>query len=439
VLRHNPLEAWSQQHFEQPIVTMRTVVGRVALISDPSAIRRVLLDNTDNYRKDPLQRSVLSAGLNEGLLAAEVEQWRRQRRALAPIFSRKSVIGFAPVMIDAANELLERWRVRSGEIVDVAAEATRVAIRVLEQTIFSDGLGRDPDEVRRAMAVYFTTLGRIDPLDLFGLPDFIPRPTRIRVRPTLRYFDAAMDEIIARRKRLLAEGAAPLAPDILTLLLQANDPETGIGMSEAEVRGNILTFIAAGQETTANAITWSLFLLSQSPDWRERVADEARRVLCGPPTQLYDQLNETRAVVEEAIRLYPPISAMSRISLGPDELAGQAIGPGTLVVIAPYVLHRHRRLWQQPDVFDPNRFLGEARSNISRFAYLPFGIGPRTCIGQAFALQEATLVVASVIRDFSLEVAAGHQVWPVLQVTLRPRNGMPMIVRQKPRVRSLAS
>jgi cytochrome P450 len=278
------------------------------------------------------------------------------------------------------------------------------------------------------MRSYFDTIGQIDPFDLLNLPDMIPRFTRWKVRPALRFFESAVDDIIARRRRRLTQEPASVQRDILTLLLEAQDSETGRGLSEAEVKSNIITFIAAGHETTANALAWSLFLLSQSPEWSERVAAEARREL-GPGHAregVVDRLVETRAVVEEAIRLYPPLAAISREAIAADELAGETIAAGTTVVIAPYVLHRHRRLWDDPDLFDPTRFLPPAREAIDRYAYLPFGAGPRICIGATFALQEATLVLATVMRRFRLQVAPGFAVWPLQRVTLRPRGGLPM-------------
>jgi cytochrome P450 len=431
VLQKNPIECWAEEHFEQPVVTASRAIGHVLVINDPGAIRRVLLDNATNYRKDTLQQRVLSAGLANGLLSAEDEQWRVQRRTLAPLFSRKTVTSFAPAMRQAGNALVERWRLRGeGSRIDVAAEMTRVTLDVLERTIFSDGLGCNADELRAAMAIYFETIGRIDPLDLFGVPAFVPRIGRLRARSTLRFFDAAIDEIIATRRRRMAQGAGSVPNDILSLLLGALDPATGRAMTEAEVRSNILTFIAAGHETTANCLSWSLFLLSQSAEWREHVAAEARREIDGPMAGIADRLVVTRAVVEESIRLYPPIAAISRMAIGRDELAGVAVRRGSMVVIAPYVLHRHRRLWRDPDHFDPGRFLGDARMRIDRFAYLPFGVGMRTCIGSAFALQEATLVLATIMRHFALEMAPGHAVWPLLRVTLRPAGGLPMTVRR---------
>jgi cytochrome P450 len=201
-------------------------------------------------------------------------------------------------------------------------------------------------------------------------------------------------------------------------------------MSEAEVRSNILTFISAGHETTANALTWTLFLLGQSPEWLARVEQEVERVGT-PAADTIERLVETRAAIEEAIRLYPPIAAISRVAIDADELGGEMIRRGTMVVIAPYVLHRHRLLWNDPEVFDPSRFLPEARNKIDRFAYLPFGAGPRTCIGSTFALQEATLVLATITKHFRLQLALGHSVEPLLRVTLRPNGGLPMLIRCK--------
>ena len=431
VLAENPLEAWTKAHFEQPIVMGGLSIGRVAVVSDPAAIRHVLMVNAGNYQKDWLQRRVLSAGLTGGLLTAEGQQWRTQRRALAPLFARKGVMNFSLPMIDAANGLVERLSQREGHVVDMTVEATRVTLEVLERTIFSDGFGRDPEEIRMAMKSYFEAIGRIDPFDMLGVPDVVPRPRRWKLRPMLRLFETTIDTIIAVRREKIAEDPNDAPRDILTFLLEAADPETGKGLSEEEIRANILTFIAAGHETTANCVTWTLFLLSQSRQWCERVQAEADRELDGAVDSIADRLIETRAVIEESNRLYPPITAISRAARGPDELAGRAIKRGTMVVVAPYVLHRHRALWSKPNNFDPNRFLGSAREKIDRFAYLPFGVGPRICIGATFAMQEASIVTATLMRHFTFELAPGHAAWPVQKVTLRPKGGLPMIVRRR--------
>jgi cytochrome P450 len=405
-------------------------VGRVAVISDPGAIRRVLMVNVDNYQKDWLQRRVLSGALANGLLSVEADQWKLQRRALAPLFNLRTVHGFTTAMLETADAAVERFSRREGEVVDVADEATRITVDVLERTIFSDGFGRNPDDIRAAMTAYFNTVGRIDPLDILGVPSIVPRPRRWKLRPTLKFFEETIDEIIAFRQRRLAADPTSVPRDILTLLLEARDPDSGKALSDVEVRANILTFIAAGQETTANCITWTLYLLSQSHEWRERVQAEADNEW-GSLDSLAERLVVTRAVIDETNRLYPPITAISRSALDCDELAGETIKPGTLIVIAPYVLHRHRALWTRPNAFDPNRFFGKARESIDRFAYLPFGVGPRICIGATFAIQEASIMVATIMRHFTLEMVSGSTPWPVQKVTLRPKGGLPMIVRRR--------
>jgi len=270
-LWRNPLEIWSNAHFEHPVLIGRTVLGLRAVVSDPAGVRRVLLDNATNYRKDALQLRVLRPGLGSGLLTVDGEGWRAQRRAVAPLFSPRQVADFAPAMHRVARALVERIGVgRDGRPVEASEEMGRTALEVLEQTLFSQGLARGASEFQRAVAAYFNTIGRLDPLDLLGAPKFLPRLGRLRGREALAFFASAVDDIISARKRLIDSGAS--APsDLLTLLLRALDPETGRGMSLDDVRANIVTFISAGHETTANALTWTLFLLSQSPVWRERV------------------------------------------------------------------------------------------------------------------------------------------------------------------------
>jgi cytochrome P450 len=430
-LRRNPLECWSADFFQEPIAKVRLPFTQAFLVHDPDAIKRVLMDNAANYRKDTIQRRILSSGLSDGLLSVEGDRWEVQRRALAPIFSRRTVASFTAPMLAAAIELAEKWRrMGAGATIDVAAEMTLVTLNVLALTIFSDGIGGDLDDFRTAMNAYFGVIGRIGALDLFGVPKFVPRPGHRRLLRTMSYFERVIDNIIDARRERLAANPESVPNDLLTLLLRSLDPSTGRRLELREVRSNILTFLSAGHETTANTLAWSMFLLSQSPEWRSRVADEAERELLKPVDALADRLIETRAVVEEALRLYPPIAALSRQAIEKDRLGHMVVGPRSIMVISPYVLHRHRRLWSDPDAFDPTRFLPEHRSNIPRFAYLPFGIGPRTCIGSSFALQEATIVLAVLTRSFDLRLSPQAEVWPVQRITLRPANGLPMQIEK---------
>lgn len=423
-LRRNPIETWTKAHFERPILSGRGLLGIGAVVSHPPSIRRVLVDNAANYRKDALQKRVLAPGLHDGLLTVEGEAWRLQRRTIAPIFTPRVVAGFSAPMMTAAQALVERWsRLRSGRVLEVQAHMHRVTLDILGQTIFSGGLERDPDEFMAAMAHFFATVGTLDPADLLDFPDWVPRLARLRSRSSIAFFETAVEAIVSRRKALLASGAA--APDdLLTLLLRASDPQTGVGLSDEEVGANIVTFIGAGHETTANALTWSLFLLALAPEWQARLAREAEEVLDGPVADIAERLVETKAVIEEAMRLYPPVASLSREAIGPDDLCGRRIRKGALIIVSPYVLHRHETLWDQPGAFDPSRFLPGARERIDRFAYLPFGVGPRVCIGASFALQEAAIVLASIMRRFEMRPVPGFEVVPQQRITLRPANGM---------------
>jgi cytochrome P450 len=279
----NPLEVWTHAHFRAADGDREPGYRPGDRGQCTGRGSRVSLDNAANYQKDTLQRRMMSATLGNGLLTAEGEQWRIQRRALASMFARRTVISFAPAMAQAVVSLVGCWhRHGDGAVRDIATDVTLLTLDVLERPIFSEGLGGDPEEVRTAMRSYFDIIGRIEPSDLLGLPDFVPRLGRMKARPALQFFDQAVDTIIATRRRRLAEDPSSMPDDILTLVLKTQDPESGQAMSEAKVRANIITFIAAGHETIANTISWSLFLLSQSPRWQERRGSRARDRRAGP-------------------------------------------------------------------------------------------------------------------------------------------------------------
>jgi cytochrome P450 len=269
-------------------------------------------------------------------------------------------------------------------------------------------------------------------------PDFVPRLTRLGVRPVLRAFNQALSAAIAERRRSLA--AEPNAPrDMLGAMLAAVDPETGDRLTETEVKDNVMTFIFGGQETTSSALTWSIYLLSQSSEWRERVVAEADRLIDGSAANAIERLVQTRAVVEEALRLYPPVIGITRTARHRTELAGRTIERGTMVIISPYVVHRHRLLWCDPDLFDPTRFLPGRSKAIERYTYLPFGVGLRVCIGAALAVQETTLIVATLMKHFVLDLEPDQSVWPVIDFTMKPRGGLRMTVTRRQRAGFLAA
>lgn len=430
-LRRNPIEIWTRAHYERQVLVGRTIFGHRAVVSDPAGVRRIFIDNVANYRKDDLQLRILRPGLGNGLLTADGEDWRTQRRSLAALFTPRQVAAFAEAMAEATRAGVERLRKRCEHRLDMSEEMARLTLEILEHTLFSSGLGRDAGEFQQAVTRYFETVGRIDLFDLIGLPQFLPRLGRRKGRATIEWFGRAVEDIIGARRKLIAEGGS--APrDLLTLLLEAQDPETGRGMPEEDLRANIVTFIGAGHETTANALTWTFYLLSQAPDWRARVEAETDAQLhAGAMETLSERMPVTKAVLEEALRLYPPAGILTRTAVDADEIGGKAIRAGTLVTVSPFLLHRHRTLWEDPDDFDPNRFLGDRRDRIDRFAYIPFGAGPRVCIGMGFALQEAVIVIAHLAKAFRFDLAEGHLVRPIQRITLRPQGGMPMTMQTR--------
>jgi cytochrome P450 len=361
--------------------------------------------------------------------------WRRQRRLLAPLFTPRAVAGYKPAIAQSAQWLVERWsRQRPQRVIDVASEFSRVTLDVLERTIFPQGLGRDPSQFIHAVTHYFEAAGRVDPLDLLRLPEWLPRLGRARAKPALAFFGDAVQAMIDKQRAALAADATPSdQPNLLSALLCAADSETGAGLSEEEIRANILTFIGAGHETTANALTWTAYLLGTHPQWRARAQAEADALLAHSNEPSPEDAPILRAVLEESMRLYPPAATLTRDAIAADVICGQRIRAGTRMVVSPWLVQRHKKLWTDADLFDPSRFLPGAREKIDRFAFLPFGAGPRICIGMGFAMQEAVILLAHILHSFQLDPLPGHRPQPVQRVTLRPAGGMPMVLNIRPR------
>jgi cytochrome P450 len=428
-LRANSITAWRQDAYEEPYVADRNQLGGFVLLSDPELIRRVLIDNAANYPKDALQLEKLTPAVGRGLLTADGDAWRLQRRTVAPLFQPQSVERYLAPMAASVEETLARWaqHAQTGAVIDVAHEMTNLTYDIISRTVFSHEIETPPEVMGEAITTYFDALGRIDLWDVLPLPRWLPRPAFIRAKPAQKIFREEVRRLLARRHARIAAGEA-VPDDLVTRLMNARDPETGDALSDVIIHDNLVTFIGAGHETTANALTWTLFLLSQFPGADARMAAEAKRVPRdrAPGEGELAGMNATRMILEESMRLYPPVPFMSREAIGPDRLGDAAVVPGTRIIIAPWVLHRHRKLWSDPDLFLPERFAPERRNSIPRFAYLPFGAGARICVGMTFAMQEAMLALAMIARRFRVTLAAGATVMPFARMTLRPLNGLPM-------------
>jgi cytochrome P450 len=423
----NPVSLWTREHFEKPFVRRMSTIGPMMTVSEPETIRRVLLDNAANYRKDALQMRVLRPLFGNGILTAEGENWRRLRRITAPLFVPRAVAGHADGMDAASRGFVRDWTgAHAGTVAPVSEAMAELTLAVLARTLFAEGLGRDGAAIRQAITRYLDTVGRLDPLDLLNFPDWVPRLRRRRGRAAMATLSGIVDGIVAERRR---SGARP--GDLTDALLQARDPETGEGLDDGEIRDTLLTFLAAGHETTANALSWTAMLLALHPSVREACEAEVARIDASGATGAIaaEALVLVRAVIEEAMRLYPPAAVITREAVADDDTPVGPIPAGTIVVISPWVLHRHRRLWDEPERFRPERFLPENRGDIRRFSYIPFGAGPRVCIGAGFALQEAVLALAAILRCARLDLPPGMAPpMPVQRITLRPENGLPMQV-----------
>jgi len=426
-LRANAITAWRAEAYEDSYIVGRNRLGGFVLLNDPDLIRYVLIDNAANYPKDDLQLEKLTPAVGRGLLTSEEESWRLQRRTVAPLFQPAGVASYLAAMAISVDEMLARWDRQVGATVDVAREMTRLTYDIISRTVFSNEIETPPDVMGEAITTYFEALGRIDLWDVLPLPRWLPRPAFIKAKPAQKIFRDEVLRLFERRRARIAAGES-VPDDLVTRLINARDPETGAPLSDAVVHDNLVTFIGAGHETTANALTWTLFLLSEFPQADARVAAEATDA---PDAEALARLADTRMILEEAMRLYPPVPFMSREARSRDQIGEVTVAAGTRIIIAPWVLHRHRKLWPDADMFAPERFAPQNRGRIPRFAYLPFGAGPRICVGATFAMQEALLALTMIARRFRLTLAEGAEVMPFARMTLRPMHGLPMRVEKR--------
>jgi cytochrome P450 len=426
-LRRSPIETWGQRAYEEDIVQGRFLGHGSFILNTPDAIRHVLVDNYENYTRTPAGIRVLRPVLGEGLLIAEGRAWKHQRRTLAPAFTPRAVAPLAPHMIAATDETIAKLQGSCGAPVDLREAMQRLTLEIAGRTMFSFGMDRHGAALRDFVMEYGERLARPHFLDLL-LPLGWPSPqdfSRARFRKRWTRFVAML--MAERRAAGKNEGAPPR--DLFDLMGAARDPESGESFTDEQLGDQVATMILAGHETTATALFWSLYLLALDPATQEQLAAE----VAGAPVDgalAIDRLKFTRAVVDETMRLYPPAFLIARAAAAPDTIAGLPVKKHDLVLIAPWLLHRHEKLWKDPNAFIPSRFMPGAPPP-DRFAYLPFGVGARVCIGAHFALVEATLALAKMIGAFRVELVDKEPVMPIGVVTTQPdRSPMFRIARR---------
>ncbi|UVC08523.1 cytochrome P450 [Rhizobium sp. TH2] len=429
VMFRNPLELWGKPSYTLPWLQVKFFGQLTTICHDPGLIKHILVDNAANYAMQPIRQLVLRPILRDGLLTAEGDVWKRSRKAMAPVFTPRHARGFAGQMLRKSEEFAERYvePARNGAEINIATGMTELTYEILAETLFSGNIATGTDGFADRVDSLLGNMGRIDPMDLLLAPAWIPRVTRFSGRKALKAFRQIVSETMdARRAQMASGGHVP--DDFLTLLLKIEGPD---GLTRDEIEDNILTFIGAGHETTARALAWTLYCVAESPHFRVLMEEEIDRVLAdgADPVDWLDLMPHVRAAFEEALRLYPPAPSINRAPVKDDTWTAENgtvlhLPAGESVLVMPWTLHRHELYWDRPRHFIPERFLPENRDKIGRFQYLPFGAGPRVCIGATFALQEAVIALAVLMKRYRFDVTENTTAWPVQRLTTQPLNGI---------------
>ena len=421
------LEIWRRYG---DVVHFRFLFWPAYVLYHPDQVKRVLQENHRNYNKNFPNMKVAREIFGNGLFTSDGESWLHQRRLMQPSFHHKRLAGFGRLMTEATVNMFERWQSLSSNDapLDIPLEMMRLSLRIAGLALFSLDLSNEAETVGRTFSTLGPLISRYATLPF--PPLWVPTPRNRRLLAGLNTLDNVVYAIIEERRK---QSVDTDTPDLLWMLLSARDEETGLGMSDQQLRDEVLTLLLAGHETTAAALTWTWYLLAQHPDVERRLHAELDTVLGGrrPSVEDLDKLPYTRMVIQEALRLYPPAFGFTRFAAGEDEMGGYRIPANSVIFLSAYCTHRHPAFWEEPEVFDPERFTPERSAGRPRFAYFPFGGGPRQCIGNTFAMMEAQLVVATVAQRYSLRLVPGHRVEPQVLLTMRPRYGLPMMLHPR--------
>ena len=428
--RRNFLEMWEEDAFDLEFAAGRLFMRRVFLCNSPDSVQFAFsLKNASFERKSAQMRYALQPLIGDGLFISDGETWRKRRRIVAPIVHVSRLPEFAPVMAETAAEMRDRWARLQPPSIDALAEMAHLTAEIICRTIFGRQLGREhAHEIVDGFSDYQRVIDQIDLVSLLGLPEWFPRWYSPAVRRSKERIHAVLDGIIASyRTRVPSDEVS-----VIGRLLDARDIDTGEPLDEEALRNEAAVLFMAGHETTANTLAWAWYLLSQAPDVEARLHAEFDQVLGGRQPTIADlpRLVFARAVIEETLRLYPPVPILPREALREETYQDTRIPKGSLVLVVPWLLHRHRKLWDKPDHFIPDRFMpGNAAP--SKFAYIPFSIGPRICAGMSFGQQEALLCLATLAQSFRLRLEPGRKIKPVCRLTLRPEGGLQMRIEAR--------
>jgi len=421
-MRQSMIGTWGQRAYEEDIVEGRFLNHASFILNTPDAIRHVLVDNYENYTRTPPGIRVLRPMLGEGLLLAEGRAWKHQRRTLAPAFTPRAVTTLVPHMLAATDETIAKLRAASNAPVDLRQAMQRMTLEIAGRTMFSFGMDRHGAALRDFVMEYGERLASPHFLDMLLPPGWLSPKDFLRARFRKRW-TAFVGMLMAERRAAGKNDGAP-PRDLFDLMGAARDPESGAAFTDEQLGDEVATMILAGHETTATALFWSLYLLALDPVTQEEVAAEVQAATVNGALATVngaldiERLKFTRAVIDETMRLYPPAFLIIRAAAGPDTIAEMPVKKNDVVLVAPWLLHRHEKLWRDPNAFVPSRFMTGTPPD--RFAYLPFGVGARVCIGAHFALVESVLALAKIIGAFRVSLVDKAPVMPVGVVTTQP-------------------
>jgi cytochrome P450 len=424
VARRNVLEIIPALSYRQPIVSGEMVM-RWHMLADPAGMKQVMLDNLSNYPKSEIMKRMLRPAIGESLFNADGSNWKWQRQAVAPVFTHRNVLALAPAMTATAQRTCDR--LARGGRQELVTEMLTATFDVICDVALSGREHFDSDTFGQAITEYFRTAGRASLLDFLAVPEWFPRPSRLLASRSVQVMHSMVGAAIEARRR----DANPPADDLLARMLAAQDPETGHRLSPEDLIFNMQFFIVAGHETTALALAWALYLLANVPDEQERARAQARNRLQGRAATPEDlpHLPLARQILEESMRLYPPVGLLARTVLEKDELCGREMRPNDIVFLPIWALHRHELLWEQPERFRPDRFDPDSSAKLNKYQFLPFGAGPRVCVGADFAMMQAQIILATILQTF--EFAPGTPApQPIMMMTVRPEPGVFLNVRR---------
>ena len=422
-----PLHFWFDLWQEYGDVA-RAQIGPQTLMQfvRPEHVQHILVKNRDNYIKG-LSHDTLRVPLGTGILTAEGELWRRQRRLMSPTYTPRAVKHFADIMLDATHKMLARWReMPAGSTVAINLEMMRLTMRVISRSIFTVDIGEGFAEAGQALSQILDFASQRS-VSLLTLPLSMPTPSNQRLKRALATIDDFLYGIIAERRQ------RPPDDDLLSLLMEMRDDETGQGMSEKQLRDEVLITFFAGHETTAQLLTWTWYLLSEHTAVEERFHAELEETMGGrvPEVDDIEGLRYTRMIMDETLRLYSPVAIMARDAVADDRVGSYEVPAGCIVTLNPYATHRHPEFWERPEDFYPDHFAEDNVEARPRYAYYPFGLGPRTCLGKHFALLEGALVLAEVGQRYRPRLVPGQEIKSHWSGTLRPDGDVLMVLEER--------